>query len=265
MAAKKSTDKVIDVMSITTGQVSFVIKGTTPLIYNCMSNKVRQGLLFPSASPNKAEKASRLKHDPYKEFIDSAYTDPTPKSPTYLTGLSAWFKKSISNAAVDVPSVSKAEIGRLLWVDGERISIYGVPVMKMDVTRCADMARTPDVRTRLCVPRWACQITIRYVMPLLNEKSISSLLAFAGVSQGVGEWRTGKGSGTFGSFTLTDSSDPEYKEIVKTGGRAPQIKAMDTPAFYDAETEKLYTWFLQELRNRGKTGQAMGEGLEDAA
>jgi hypothetical protein len=39
---------------------------------------------------------------------------------------------------------------------------------------------------------------------------------------------------------------------VKTGGREAQEQAMQTPEFYNAETEELYSWFNEEADRLGK-------------
>ena len=51
--------------------------------------------------------------------------------------------------------------------------------------------------------------------------------------------------------TLTTADDPEFAEIVATGGRQAQIDALQNPSFYDQETEELYSWFETETNRRG--------------
>src|SRR5690606_32985291 len=102
----------------------------------------------PKGRKTAAEKASSLKHDPLQEFADSPYIDEDESAPTYLQHLSSAFKNALKGAALDLPGANKSQIGRLTWVNGERVGIYGVPQIFCSVTRSADMNRTPDVRTR---------------------------------------------------------------------------------------------------------------------
>lgn len=251
MAKKETAD--LQIVEVERGQIDYCILGRTPLILNRMSEKAMHELLFPKGRKTAADKASGLKHDPYAEFLASPYTDPNDDGATYIMHLATAFKKALSAAAIDLPGATKAEIGRLTWVEGERIPIFGVPQMLMSVTRSADMNKTPDIRTRVIIPKWACRITVTFVKPLMNETSITNLLVSAGLTQGTGDWRTGKGSGTYGSFEVVSQDNPDYKHILKYGTRKAQKAAMDRPEPYDRETEEMYEWFQEEVGKRGKS------------
>jgi len=101
------------------------------------------------------------------------------------------------------------------------------------------------------MPKWACHLSISYTVPILNQQSISNLLAAAGIVSGVGDWRQEKGSGNFGCYKLTTADDPEFLEVISTGGRQAQKDAFENPKFYDQETEDLYHWFETETKRRG--------------
>ena len=72
----------------------------------------------------------------------------------------------------------------------------------MDVVRSADMNKTPDIRTRAFLPRWGAEIDIAFVISALSVHSIISLLANAGIIVGIGDFRQGKGKGSFGTFAV---------------------------------------------------------------
>jgi hypothetical protein len=72
------------------------------------------------------------------------------------------------------------------------LSCLGVPKIFSSITRSADINKTPDVRTRAIVPKWACKVDITYVRPVLNHTVISNLFATAGITMGVGDWRPEK-------------------------------------------------------------------------
>lgn len=259
MSEKQPKDKQIVVVRPDTGEISFCILGITPLIVNRMAEKAKRELLMPKGRKTAADKATSLKHDPKDEFLHSPYINSDPKSPTLLLALSTWFKQGMCNAALDVPGAQKTQIGRLCWFDVERVALYGTPQLKMDVVRCADMNKTPDVRTRCILPRWACCVTFGFIKPSLNETSLTNLLVFAGQSQGAADWRVGKGSGNYGRYTVASQNDPAYLAVLKEG-RKVQATALDDPSFYDEESQELYDWFCREVKTRGKEESVNSNG-----
>lgn len=247
MPVKKETE--ISVLEIRRSRVTFCIRGTAPLIYNAMSYKTQQQLLLPPQKKNAAERASTLKHEPLREFRDSTYVARDPESPTYLVCKSTMFKAAMMGAARDIPGVARTSIGRLCYVVGDEVPIYGIPEIFMAVTRSADMNRTPDVRTRAVIPHWAAIVTVEFTTPILKEDAIANLFAAAGITHGIGDWRQEKGSGNYGSYEVV--SHDELQEIMETGGKDAQISAMENPDPFDSETEELLTWYETEVKRRG--------------
>ena len=172
MAIKKTETAEISVMQVQRGQIEFLILGNSPFISNAMSAHVRQELLFPSQKKNSAEKASTLKHDPLAEFRRSMYTDPSDTAETRVVMPSTSFKKSLMGAALDLPGVAKTQIGRLTYVDGAYVSIYGIPKIMLSVVRNSDIGRTPDVRSRAIIEKWAAKVSVIYTKPLIKESAI---------------------------------------------------------------------------------------------
>lgn len=251
MATKKTDDGEITILEIRRETIDVCILGETPLILNRMSEKAKRELLMPKGKKNAAEKASSLKHDPLAEFRESPYIIEDNAAPTYLAMLSTAFKGAMRQAALDMPGANKSQIGRLVYVPGEMISIYGVPRIFTSITRSADMKRTPDPRTRCIVPKWAAQISITYTIPLLNKTSVGNLLAAAGKIVGVGDWRQEKGSGNYGLFRLVEPTNAEFLRIKSEAGRAAQIAAMDDPEAHDKDSADLLSWFDAEVKRRG--------------
>lgn len=250
MATKKTTTDEISILKITQEKVTYAILGKTPFICNSMSNKVREELLLPKGRKSAAERAGSLKHNPIEEFNTSPYKLPEG-SPTLIAHLATAFKKAIASTALDIPGSTKAQLSRLLWVDGEKIPLYGIPKLLMSVVRSADINKTPDVRTRAIIPEWACFVTVTYVTPIMKEQIVSNLFAAAGMIQGAGDWRPQKGSGTYGQFEIVNADDKKFKEIVSKGGRKAQIEGMKKAEPYDLETEELLSWFFDESKRRG--------------
>lgn len=249
MPAKKETGEIA-IIEVEQPEVTFFIKGKSPFICNAMSAKVKQELLMPKGRKTAADKAASMKHNCLEEYRDSIYRM-SEGSPTLIGAPSTMFKASMRNAAVDLPGSSKAQIGRLTYVNGSYVFLYGVPQMLMSVTRSADMNKTPDIRTRAILPEWCCQITVTYTAPLIKEVAVARLLAAAGLINGIGDWRPEKGKGDYGQFQIVSDDDKDYKRILKSGGYDAQEFAMQEPAFYDEETRKLYQWWNTEKDRRG--------------
>ncbi len=249
MPTKKVTTE-ISVIEVQRGRIEFLVRGNTPLICNAMSAKVKQQLLMPPKRKNAAEKATTLKHNPMVEFRDSMYRARRDLSTEIIMPATA-FKAAMMSAALDLPGTTKTQIGRLSYVERDEVNIYGIPQVMMSVTRSADINKTPDVRTRAIIPEWAAYIAVQYTKPLLHEQAIVNLLAAAGITQGIGDWRVQKGSGNYGQFSLVGTDDKDFQSIVQNGSREAQLEAIESPLFYDSESEQLFEWWKEEARTRG--------------
>jgi hypothetical protein len=246
--ATKETTVEIQIDAIKTQTVSFCIVGDSPLIMNRLAQKAQQQLLLPPLKKNQTERATTLKHDPYQEFLSSPYL--LEKGPTKLAMPATSFKKSMLTAALDLPGTKKSQMGRLMYVVDEFVPIFGVPEIFCSVVRNSDINRTPDVRSRLIVPKWASVLELTFTTPLLSQKGVTNLLLAAGQIAGVGDFRQEKGAGRFGSFRIVSQDDTEFKQIMKEGGRDAQFKAMQAPAPYNTETSELLAWFTSEAKSR---------------
>src|SRR5262245_29069366 len=259
MPTKAAADKEIFVKAIDTNELTVGLIGDSPLILNRPARKAWEELLLPSGRKNAAAREATLKHNPPEEFRASPNFLSGYDSPTLLAIMASAFKGSMMTAALDLPGTNKSQIGRLLYVEGELVPIWGVPKLLMSVVRSADINRTPDIRTRCVVPTWASLITIRFVRPLLTETSVTNLLYAAGTTAGVGDWRPEKGKGTFGRFHLIAPHDPLFVSICEHGGRAAQQEAMTNPQPYDEDSREMLTWFEQEVVTRGKSPRRIPE------
>jgi hypothetical protein len=235
------------------GEIEVGMMGLSPMVYNAVSLKARQELLLPRTR-TRASRATSLKHDPLEEYRNSVYRRRQFETgPTRLLFPCPAFKGVLSTAALDLPTdVTKAKIGRLTWVLGDKLDVWGVPQLKMDVVRNSDIGRTPDIRTRAILSQWACIARIRYMRPILNERTIQGLLHMGGLTVGIGDFRQEKGKGSYGQFGLCPLDDEQFQQIVANGGMAAQDAALRQPEFYDAETEELYSWFVDEIARRGQ-------------
>jgi hypothetical protein len=252
---KEKESPEIFITRVEEGEFHVVLHGREPLIINRLAEKAKRELLMPKGRKSAAEKASSMKHNPLEEFRSSIYKFADPTSPTLLAIPSTAPKKAMAAAALDIPGGNKSQIGRLVWIPGELVGVYGTPKLFMAITRSADMNHTPDIRTRCIVPEWAIELDIKFVTPILNVTVVVNLLSAAGLYIGLGDWRPQKGSGSYGQFDVktlkTAQEDPKVQELMKIG-RKEQEKAMANPSFYNSETEELYRWWESEVKVRGK-------------
>jgi hypothetical protein len=249
MAKAKGILETIEVEPLKVGSMDVWIKGITPLLCNRMAGKAMRELLFPKGRKTTAEKQQLLKHDPLNEYRNSMTLQPG-NGPTRITFPAPAVKGAMATAALETKGTNKTQIGRLVWIKGYSLPVYGVPQLHMSIVRSADMNKTPDVRTRAILAEWCMQVTIQYVKPQLSEQAIMQLLCNGGIIVGVGDFRQEKGKGNFGQFEVVTKAD--CKDIIKRGGRVAQQKAVDEPTCFDAETEELLAWFQEEVKTRGK-------------
>lgn len=243
----KSESIEVEVMEIVRGQIEFCVLGTSPLIFNRMSEKSQQELLLPKKKSARKNE-SKLKHDPIAEFHNAATWLEKPAN-TLLALPSTAFKAAMMTAALDIPGLTKASIGRMVYVDGENVEIYGTPKLLMSNVRSAGMNRTPDIRTRSIMPRWAARVSVTFVQPQFKQGAITNLMAAAGITAGVGDFRPEKGKGNCGQFKLVPEKDPEFKALMKEG-YDHQVKATAEAEPHDENTRRLLAWFLSEAKTR---------------
>jgi hypothetical protein len=264
----------IQIESVEVASATFHIVGETPLLMNSLSAKAKRELLLPKGRKTGADKIANLKHDPRVEFFDATYRMPSHDGLTALGMSAAAFKASLSEVALRVPGAKKTEIAQLCWVGGAmgmRIPVWGVPMLHMSAVRSADMARTPDIRTRAMLHEWATIVTLKFATPQLTGLTVAKLLSAAGLLMGVGDFRQQKGAGNYGQFRIVSPDDPTFQRIQANGGRAVQIEALKNPQPADDESAELFDWFEHEVVGRGmektrdKGREVMNAALETLA
>lgn len=258
MASKKNSapDTISEILTVTQGFLDCYIVGMSPLVMNRLSEKAKHELLLPSGRKNAVTRATVLKHQPVEEFRASPHRLKDPAAPAYLAMPATAFKGVLCTAALDMPGMKKAQIGRLAWVPGDYVAIFGVPKLFMCPVRSADMNRTPDIRTRAILPQWGCRLRIAHALPLIRPQALVNLLAAGGLTVGIGDGRPEKGKLNFGQFRVADDKDAEFLSVAAAGGRAAQVQAMETPICWDDESAELLEWFDDELQRRQLKGVA---------
>jgi hypothetical protein len=257
-----AVDKVISISEMNRNVAEFYVLGSTPLIMNRLSEKAKRELMYPSAPKTRADKATKLKHDPVAEYRAAAYLNSDSTRPAYFHGPAAWFKKALSNAGLDMPGAAKAKLERLTAVTSTQIDIFGLP--SLSATPVRDARGTPDIRFRPIFAEWACIVQIDYISSLLREQDISALFAAAGLIVGVGDNRPQKG-GAFGKFRLVAPDDADFQRVLSEQGRVAQEAAFWTPPYFDAESEELTTWFFDAVDGRDVKFTPIGQPMAEAA
>lgn len=248
-SAKKEETAEITVVPLKRATVKLRIIGTTPLFQNRMANKVKEQLLVGGARKTRADRVA-IKHDPLQEFRNSA--EILPDGPTALGLRVTAVKAAMATAAIETPGLSKASVQRLLFMPGDFVPLYGTPWLRMDVTRSADINKTPDIRTRAFLPKWGAEVTVQFITPQLSISSVVALLCNAGVLIGVGDYRQEKGKGAFGSFRVLGEGekDKEWDELIGKHARKVQEAALANPAYADRDTEDLMAFYTGEVKRR---------------
>lgn len=248
---KKPETQSLEIKPLKGGALSVKIIGSSPMYHNQMSAKARRDMLIGSSKKTAAEKKT-IKHCPEDEFRNSIYTVDT--GPTAVGFPASAIKSAMATAALVTDGIKKTDIQRLVYLPQMSIPIFGVPELKMDVVRSADMARTPDVRTRGYLPQWCSEIEIRFVEPNLSGVSIINLLANAGMVCGIGDFRQEKGKGGFGTFRVVLDGDEvglaAWNKIAEAGGRDAQLHAIANPQAADQATAELWGELIAERAKR---------------
>lgn len=242
----------LQIVRLQRGTLMACILGRTPLIYNAVSEKAKRDLLAPKKK-SKAEKESTMKHFPMEEFRASVYrTMPNDDGPTRLLFPATAFKAALCDVALDMPGAAKTEIGRLTYVTGDYVSIYGIPEIGMDIVKLQGFPPKPDVRTRAKLRQWACFVNIEFSYPRLTKKAMGDLLAAAGDLRGIGDWRQQKGKGSYGQFDLVNEDNPVFLNLIQHAGREAQDAALLHPKPWDQQTLDLLAWYDAEVKDRGR-------------
>lgn len=250
MATKKAEAGALHIDPLKRGRATLKMIGTTPLYYNAMSVKAKRDLLIGGRKKTAADRRE-LKHNPEQEYRDSVYT--VPGGPTLLSFPAPGVKAAMATAALETAGVTKTSVRRLIFLPEQHIKIWGRPYLKMDVVRSADMARTPDVRTRAFLPRWCAEVEIAFIEPTLNSHAIVSLLSNAGAIVGIGDFRQEKGAGSFGTFAVKGDDLGEWSDDwaeITQEGRDVQRAALDHPEMADDDTADLMALLTEERERR---------------
>jgi len=178
-------------------QITFKIKGVTPLIVNKFTEKAK--VQMEEIQQKKSKK--REIDDPEKLYLNTLYFFPDGKR----TGFPAvGFKAAMTRAGKQVDLVMTDTRGKfhVMGTEGsDLIEIKGTPTMRTDMVRVASGGAM--IRYRAEYKEWEASVRILYNEQSISAEQLGQLLMLAGFSCGIGEWRPEKSnSGSFGMFEI---------------------------------------------------------------
>ena len=226
--------------------VEVILIGESGLYCHRMSQKASRDLLLGGRKKTAADKA-HIKHHPRDEFRNCMFLGGAAPGPLVQFPAMA-FKRAMRTAAIETEGVKGTTVDRLIYVEEEFAPIFGTPLLRMDITRSSDMARTPDVRTRAYFPEWATVLHMSFAKPMLTRATIGTLLNNAGMVVGVGDNRQERGKGSYGRFRMGTRKDLDA--VMTTHG--DQVAAVEaaTPDMGHGDTPVLLAEYDREMESR---------------
>ena len=174
------------------------IVGTTGLICHNWSYKAKKEML----DKQQGRKVPKTPKDPEADFRASLYELTGDDGETFYGFPAVAFKNAAVRAAqqFDIPMTTARQ---LFWVYGtdnaDYVTIEGEPVMREDVVRLN--GKTADLRYRGEFSPWSATLRVKINAQVIAPETIFNLIAQAGFSVGVGEWRPER-NGQFGCFEV---------------------------------------------------------------
>lgn len=162
------------------------IIGETPLIIHKFADKARS--MIESKQQGKALQAKAAR-DPKAEYEGAFHYLRDGK--TYGFPANA-FRRAMVAACSFIDGIPKVFAKGAFFVEGESqvdmVKLVGKPRMQTDNVRINN-GRSADVRYRPVFDEWRTKVKIRYNARCISAEQLVSLLANAGFSIGIGDWR----------------------------------------------------------------------------
>ena len=229
----------IEISALQTAAFELMLFGERPLITNAWTRKGLQQMLQKHMQIPTVREAK----DPFDQFLQSMYRfeDGNYGFPVVAV------KEAMASATTDMEGVAKTQIYRNIFVTGRRGFQLGAfcdlkspielaelfspnpPTIREDVVRLAGIGRTPDLRYRAEFFPWALRLNVSYVKDFIRDVHIFNLVAKAGFTIGLGEWRQEKGGSNGGFRVATEEEKKQVARWIKAGPQQP--KPMDVAAW----------------------------------
>jgi len=177
------------------------LRGVTPLIVHHQSEKTRKAIEDKQGQKGKGPRAKR---EPKQEYLDSFYMmpdSPPPEAKGARYGIPAsGFKRGCEGVCTGgfVTGLSGTFVRRAFFVMDDGGGLVELktskPVMRTDAVRIGKFPnKTLDFRYRPEFAEWSCTLRIRYNATAISAEQITNIFMFAGLHEGWGELRAGKG------------------------------------------------------------------------
>jgi len=186
-------------------EITFRIKGTSPLIMHAWSAKAREQLAM---TPQERKKIPKKARNPEQSAHDATYWIERDGGLVVGFPLLA-FKSALISACHKDMGLEKTLFRKSFFMPGTGDNLVpleyeGEPILREDMVRVG--ANQTDIRYRPMFEDWGVEITAVIDAGNLTEQDIVNLVTRAGFGVGVCEWRPEKG-GEFGRFTF-DKTTP---------------------------------------------------------
>lgn len=195
----KNKNEIMTYASFQIASAVFKIEGTSPLIVHKFSEKAKKMIEDKQAKKSKGGRDTRK---PEEEYLGALH---------YLqnginTGFPAGgFKAAMIRAGKQLGYTMADLKGWFFIVPDEKetnlVQIIGEHQMRTDMVRIGQ--GTADVRYRPEYRLWSAILTINFNQKTISAEQIAEILALAGFSCGIGDWRPEKSAtGNFGTWRL---------------------------------------------------------------
>ena len=189
-----------------TVEFDVTIVGTAPLIMHAWSEKAKAMMRDKQQGKKAGKKEPK---DPRAEWQGGRLLNDAGRD-----CISAMcFKNAIVDTASFIDGITKVQLRGSVFILGDLIPIdfdgdpkhdNGThPHMREDMVRVG--MGVADIRYRPEYRNWRCSLRIRHMANVISTQDVMTLLATAGLVNGMGEMRPQKTGGSFGTFEIKSS------------------------------------------------------------
>lgn len=182
--------------------LQLTLRGVTPLVVHQFSAKSRKEI---SDKEQQKAKAAREARNPRQEYLEAFYMmpgSPAPETKGARYGIPAsGFKRACENVCgktAFVTAIARSFATKAFFIlddGGGMIELKAsAPRMRTDIVRIGSFgSKTPTERYRPEFEEWSCIIRVRYNAAAISAEQIVNIFMYAGLHEGWGEMRAGKG------------------------------------------------------------------------
>lgn len=189
----KPEKKQIDIPAPKVVQIEVTVEGITPLLMHQFGKKARDQM--ENAQGQKAKKGKEAR-DPKAEYLECIYRDEDGDEALPVVN----FKAAMLRAWELVGLKNKNAIRFGIMIPGEFVKVEGKHRMRRDYVRLANGVASLTYRAEF--PKWSVTVPMRVNINVISVEQALNVIAEAGQSCGVGDWRPEKSSGTFGMWKI---------------------------------------------------------------